>query len=412
MRVLGLLTVLSAIGVIGVAGVTVGACSAGGSGNGAGGNTGGVGGMGLGAGGVGGLDAGQTDAGDDAGNCVDVSEEAQPKLQPADIIWVIDTSGSMGTESYMVRTEMNNFSNQIIASGIDVHVVMIAEPPPPFFPCNAFMCPPGICIDPPLGSGACPQDENPPSYYHIKISDPADSAWGDVGEFWSVYSTDGLHILYNSYNDWGQYLRADATHTFVVITDDNSSMDDTNTGRLYGSDPDSFISDLTALDPLLDQGGGVPNWKMSGIYCFTDCPDAASVGTNWQYIINQTGGVHGDLCLQDFQGVFDDLADAIIVAAAQLPCQWDIPEPPAGETLDPAKVNVEFTDGSGNSTTIYNVPNEAGCDPSLGGWYYNDNADPTTIILCPASCDLVSPDPEGRIDILFGCATKPLPPPA
>jgi len=45
-----------------------------------------------------------------------------------------------------------------------------------------------------------------------------------------------------------------------------------------------------------------------------------------------------------------------------------------------------------------------------GGWYYDDDLDPQTIHLCPASCDLVSGDPHGKIDILFGCATKEPPP--
>lgn len=413
MRALGWMVTVGACGLLGAA---FGACSAGGSGTGVAGSGGAVdtGGMGFGAGSQGGLDAGQTDAGDDAEECAAVSETAQPKKQPADIIWAIDTSGSMGEESYLVRTQMNSFSNQIIQSGIDVHVVMIAEPPPPFFPCSGpLMCPPGICIDPPLGSGACPADENPPHYFHIKITDQADSDWiGDsVGQFWSVFSDDGMHVIYHSYNDWGPYLRPEATHAFAVITDDDARLDDATTGKNYHTDPDSFIADITALDPLLDDGSGNPNWTLSAIYCFTDCPDAAMVGSTWQYVVDQTNGIKGDLCQQDFQPVFDDLADAIIVAAAELPCQWDIPDPPEGESLDPDRVNVEFTDGDGNTSDIYKVDDEESCDPTQGGWYYDDNQSPETIILCPASCDEVSSDPSGHIDILFGCATKPMPPP-
>jgi hypothetical protein len=57
------------------------------------------------------------------------------------------------------------------------------------------------------------------------------------------------------------------------------------------------------------------------------------------------------------------------------------------------------------------VADAASCDPQQGGWYYDDNVNPTTIILCQASCDEVSGDPNGHIDILFGCATEPMPPP-
>jgi len=394
----------------------VGGCSASGS-NGSGGaapqgNTGGNG-----WGGAGNYDAGQPDADEDAGICSAVSSEAQPALQPADIILVVDTSGSMGQESKMVRDQLNAFSQQIVATGIDVRVVLIAEEPDqpwPFPPngCWGFICE-GVCIDPPLGSGTCPEDENPPHYYHIKLSDPADEdvCGCDQGDWWEVYSTNGLNIIYHSSNDWLPLLRDGASKHFAVITDDDASQ--APYGPLSGGgggagpgDPDQFIADLSALDPVL-----LDEWKMHGIYCFSECPPAASEGETWRYVIEQTGGVHGDLCQQDFQPVFDAMAEEIIVGSAVLDCQWLIPPPPAGEELDPNKVNVQFTDGDGVAHTIYHVDSEADCDPVLGGWYYDNNDFPTTVILCPASCDFVQADPLGQIDILFGCATQPLPPP-
>src|SRR5688500_14736466 len=66
--------------------------------------------------------------------CVGIDETAQPALQPADIVFAIDTSGSMGEESTFVKDKMNAFSQQIIASGIDVRVVMLALQQPSFPP--------------------------------------------------------------------------------------------------------------------------------------------------------------------------------------------------------------------------------------------------------------------------------------
>ena len=59
--------------------------------------------------------------------CFSVAKEAQPGLAAADIIIAIDTSGSMGDETTFVRQKMNGFSQQIIDSGVDVRVVMLAE---------------------------------------------------------------------------------------------------------------------------------------------------------------------------------------------------------------------------------------------------------------------------------------------
>jgi hypothetical protein len=153
------------------------------------------------------------------------------------------------------------------------------------------------------------------------------------------------------------------------------------------------------------------NFKLSGIYCFISCLLAANFGNIWKDAITQTGGVHGDLCLQNFQPVFDDLATQIITGSQKLDCQWTIPPPPAGQTFDPNKVNVKFTDSMGMQKDIFKANDLASCDPVQGGWYYDNNTNPTTIFACPASCMEIEAATSGKIDILFGCATVTLPPP-
>jgi hypothetical protein len=363
----------------------LGACSAGGdkselSGNGNGNGNGNGATTSSGSTGQGGFDGGDDGSNDGSGgSCQAIAAEANPALQPADIIFGVDTSGSMGEESAFVKAELNAFSQQIIASGIDVRVIMIAEPPPAGFPCIGGICPPGICIDPPLGSGNCPDDTNLPHYFHVPNRE--------------VSSTDGLNIFYESYGEWSMHLRPDATKSLVIITDDNATMAPYN-------DAATFVTDFTALDPVL-----LANWKMSGIYSFSNCSSAANPGMIWKDVVDQTGGVHGDLCNQDFQPIFDDLAAQIVIGAAQLPCQWDIPEPPDGKQLDPAQVNVEFTDGGAVTNSILKVSDASACDAATGGWYYDDDANPSTIHLCQQSCDVVSADDAGKIDLLFGCAT-------
>jgi hypothetical protein len=51
------------------------------------------------------------------------------------------------------------------------------------------------------------------------------------------------------------------------------------------------------------------------------------------------------------------------------------------------------------------VETEADCGPG-GGWYYDDNANPQSIRVCPSTCAAIQSDLDGRIDILFGCRTE------
>ncbi len=88
-----------------------------------------------------------------------------------------------------------------------------------------------------------------------------------------------------------------------------------------------------------------------------------------------------------------------------LGCEYTIPVPQMG-MLDYNKVNVQYTPGNGAPKLITNVMNAAACDPNTGGWYYDNNAAPTKIILCAKTCTPVQADPMGKIDILLGCATQ------
>src|SRR5204862_5423558 len=91
-----------------------------------------------------------------------------------------------------------------------------------------------------------------------------------------------------------------------------------------------------------------------------------------------------------------------VLAGAKVPCDIDIPDPPDGETLDPSLVNVHYQSGMGMTNPILRVDSEADCG-SAGGWYYDDNAAPKQIHLCPGTCDTVQTDPEAKLGIEFGC---------
>ena len=88
-----------------------------------------------------------------------------------------------------------------------------------------------------------------------------------------------------------------------------------------------------------------------------------------------------------------------------VPCQWEIPPPPAGEMFDAALVNVEVSATDTEPRSVLNVAAEADCGTD-GGWYYDDPAAPTIIHACPATCEVVQATPDTRVNLLFGCATE------
>jgi hypothetical protein len=378
-----------------------GGTSAGGSGGGVtfGGNPGSGGGLDVDSGSGAG---GSVEVGDSG--CTAYSDEAKQTYEPADIVWAVDTSGSMVEEAQAVQASINAFSQQISASGIDVHVVMLAKYP--------FLFAPGICVPAPLGSGKCPPmgtDTLLPNFWHHPLA--------------AIESVDAAAQLVKLFPAYKFMLRPGVKKYVVVVTDDDSKNGSASSGNAgkYDGNANAFIDDFTGLDPMMNDGAGGKMWKLSAVYSFTQCSNAANVGDVWKQLVNTTGGVHGDICsclpgkpqpcAQTFQKVFDELAKKIISGSKPLACEWTIPPPEPGKTLDPHKVNVEFVDqATGQAGTVYHVQDVSKCDPNVGGWYYNDNNAPTTVKLCPTSCNKVSAAAQGsKINVVFGCATLNIP---
>jgi hypothetical protein len=109
---------------------------------------------------------------------------------------------------------------------------------------------------------------------------------------------------------------------------------------------------------------------------------------------------------KDVTAQFQAALDAI--RGARLACQYQIPEPTTGGTLNYGQVNVALTNGTQKSI-VYYVKDAAACDPSSGGWYYDvepGSGTPTKIIACPTTCSAFQAAPNGAsVGIAIGCDT-------
>lgn len=328
------------------------------------------------------LDVGNadTDMVDDSGGCAEVSDTASVGVQPADIIVVVDNSGSMEAEAGFVQNNMNTFSSQIFLANIDAHVVLISADDSDEA---------GVCLAQPLGSGACPNDTNLPGYLHI-----ADG----------VGSNNALQKILQHHPTWAPQMRPTASKHIIVVTDDDSDLS-----------ANDFNAQFLALDPshagYTFHAIASPEDPIVACVAQTSCcpgffPLSAALSAEYIDLAALTGGIFGNLCEQDFAPIFNQVSMAVVSGAA-LACEYEIPPPPAGETFDADEVNVEFDDGAGGVLQIGRVDDFTQCGGVANGWYYDNPAAPTRIVLCPQTCNTIQGFAMASVSIKFGCATIP-----
>lgn len=337
--------------------------------------------------------------GEDPFECGETMSSASLEKLPADLIVVVDNSQSMALEAFQVKAQMNTMVGAIAATGIDAHLILISkESNNTIFD----LLETGVCIPAPLGSGSCPADEKLPGFRHV------------VQE---VASHDALSQIIDTYDQWKGSLRANASRTFLVVSDDESAMSAA-----------AFTTALGQLNPP------ITNFKFNAIVasqdgalncglclitgcaqCTNPCcdktlmcaPISETKGQQYIDLQTQTMGVYGDLCTQSFAPVFTDMATAVI-QHTQISCSVDIPAPPNG-TIVPTETNVDFIPTQlATAQPIYNVANSGSCTIN-GGWYFDNASNPTKIHLCPATCTLVKQSTEGQLRVKFGCKTQTTP---
>jgi hypothetical protein len=316
--------------------------------------------------------------------CTGVAEEAENTRAPADIVFLVDNSPSMRDEILWTRQNMNEFSRSIAEQGIDPRIVMISCL---LDGCDGHANTLGICIDPPVGSGDCAtSDTNAPDYLHVDLRMP---------------SAKLLQRAISSYARWQSVLRPSALTHFVAISDDadlTSAAD--------------FQSQLAALNPQ------VSRFVFHGIFSSMSKEDACAVstsnpcctyaapggeGVSYRDLANATGGVAADLCAQDFAPVFAQFAQSVITHS-ELNCEWVIPQPPAGQALDPNLINVKFS-SAGNSTYFGYVASPNDCSTLDNAWYYDNPTAPSRVLVCPNTCNRIRSAPAPSVAVSFGCKT-------
>ncbi len=371
-------------------------------------------------------------------SCAQQEAEASLINRPVDIIFVIDNSGSMAGEIEEVEEQINaNFATIINNANppIDYRVVMVSD--------FGSYTSRDICVAAPLGGIP---DADMDGHCDTIPSQPVNTA-NFFHHSQSVGSHDALCRLLNSYTQADEYglqpggyqdvLRDDSFKFFVVITDDgvscgfdgttyndsNSAMGGDTVAALWDASllalgPQHFGTAMernysfwsiisqqeympTAMKPYGDPAP--PDVTLAPITtaeCTPNGSDGTPVdpGTGYQGLSILTGGYRYPTCSLDYTDIFLQIAEGVI-DGAQVPCEFEIPEAPPGETLDLDTVQVKYSSMGVEIATFDQVDSAADCTDNA--FYLDLTAN--TIVFCPGACDIVQADEDAEIGIVFGC---------
>jgi len=82
-------------------------------------------------------------------------------------------------------------------------------------------------------------------------------------------------------------------------------------------------------------------------------------------------------------------------------CDYDVPPPPTGETIDTSLVNMLYRDGTG----AFNLVLPSKSDVCQIGWHFTDDSK-TRIHICEQTCKQLQDDSMAQVTLLFGCTRE------
>ncbi len=126
-------------------------------------------------------------------------------------------------------------------------------------------------------------------------------------------------------------------------------------------------------------------------------------GSTTSYLnpIAQGGGTNTSISVSNATMAADLIAALAAITGVGITCSSALP---ALNLFDPFDVIVKYTPSSGPSVNRTQRTDLAACNGNVNdGWYYDNNATPTKILLCPKSCTTATGDAGSKIDIVLGC---------
>lgn len=339
-------------------------------GAGAGGSGAGAGGSGA-QGATGGAGAGFAQGGDGGSGgmpaCVSVSEKAEPTA--LDIVFLLDWSSSMQGESWEgTTTALQSFLIDPLSAGISAGIV--------FYPTIK-----------PFFEDTC--DKN----LYKQLDVPIASLPGNAFPITNSFPADALGAPSPLYGGLAGALMAATARQDAF--------------------PDHKVIVVLAADGGYNGCGfsidSIAAWAKdavdyNGVKTYVIAVQSADIDFEPLEKIANQGETFTVYDATDIDQFSEKIAE---IRAAALGCDFAIPEPPEGLDLVPDEVNVTYLPGGYDiPLTLPRADDLIDCG-NQPGWYYDNNANPKKILICPASCSTIQNDDEAEVAVAFGCASVP-----
>jgi len=398
-------------------------------------------------------DAPRPDANEDASSeCAAASVGALIERLPVDIIWVVDNSSSMAPAIAEVQSGMDAFARRLADSDLDYRLILLSlrgVGETTVAGSRRFQ----VCVPEPVAGPGCA--DNAPRFFQVEVdiksTQPLEQVLGTLAQ--SAGYTVGQE---RGGPPWLDLLRPEATKSFVLVSDDNARLcggprgcditagspwtcgvagatpfDQATDFETYPGGASPFSSTvqlgpgiLTRAYDLPDTGPLFEGYVFNAIYGWgSDTDDGvacgecgisgaivSSPGPTYSALVRHTGGVRAQICdgPAAWAPFFESVANRV-VETSRIDCEVAIPPPPDGMFFLADRVNVHLR-GRARGLAAGGVMGAPACNPTTGGWYYDAEAMPTSITLCPATCEVAREQvttPESGVEVRFGCDSVP-----
>jgi hypothetical protein len=143
-----------------------------------------------------------------------------------------------------------------------------------------------------------------------------------------------------------------------------------------------------------------PDEDLEDDMCTPSNTTIVGAGIAYQALSRLTGGLRYPICEnQNFDAIFNAIAEEVVETSAAS-CEFSLA---SDNEFDANNASVSYTDSDGNSNALDQVASAGDCGSSDSSWYYDDPENPSTLTLCPSTCEAVQADAGAQVWVELGC---------
>ncbi len=268
---------------------------------------------------------------------------------------------------------------------------------------------PGMCL--PAATSFCvhdakcdPADYQLPAVEFLTLPDTAGTLTASIAAQMPAGATPTRPALRGAIAHAREWAASHIGHSVVVVLATDGLPTDCTGGRgVFGADSPSALQDTIAAAtegfvPAVSTSASVQTFVI-GVFAETDTTAQANLdqiatagGSDKAHVI--TGGN----VQADFLTALND------IRAARLACEYQIPPPKPGSTLDFNLVNVQLTNQGVTQSLYYVAPDM--CTGADDEWHYDvepTKGVPTKLVACPKTCERLKMTDGAEVDVKLGC---------